>query len=131
MHIRPLLPLVLFALTGSFANVQPPANVPPLDSVITGHVFYDINNNGLWELSVPGEVAIEGWKIALYKKVGMSLVGTVLTNSAGLYTFIRPLDFTEYVVRELPPVITTLPPKSGFVPSQARSGTRRFRPRAP
>jgi hypothetical protein len=76
-------------------------------SVISGYAFYDFNNNGVWDLTVPEELPLPGWRIELYKDGVLS--GCEFTEPDGSYEFIRDLDGSTYTVLEIAP-----PP--GYVP---------------
>jgi hypothetical protein len=77
-------------------------------SIIQGFKFFDFNVNGVWDAGVPQEVPIAGWKVEIYKD-GV-LDGVAYTDDVGEYTFIRNLDGSAYLLREVAP-----PP--GFIPA--------------
>src|SRR5262249_38974400 len=82
--------------------------VPPPQSIIRGRKFYDINENGVFDPLVPGEVPIAGWKIQIYK--GAVLQSYTLTDDMGRYTFLRDMDGTIYTIKEVAP-------GAGFIPN--------------
>ena len=77
-------------------------------SIIRGYKFYDINENGVFNPAVPGEVPIPGWKIEIYK--GVVFDDVTFTDADGRYTFIRDQDQSTYTIKEIAP-----PP--GFIPA--------------
>jgi hypothetical protein len=71
-------------------------------SIIKGFVFYDRNENGVWDpLADPLEVPVPGWRIELLLEGRID--GVTYTDMNGKYVFIRDRDSTTYVVREQAP----------------------------
>lgn len=77
-------------------------------SILRGFKFYDFNENGVRNSTVPEEVPIAGWRIEIFK-AGL-LEDFTYTDDIGRYTFLRNLDGTVYEIREVAP-----PP--GFIPA--------------
>ncbi len=53
---------------------------------ITGHVFHDVNNNGVYD---PVDVPLPGVTVSLLDSNG-NVVATAVTNAAGQYVFLEP-----------------------------------------
>ncbi len=80
-------------------NVGPGTPIP--QSYLSGHKFFDENENGVWDLSNPLEVPIPGWRIELVRNGVLEDVR--FTDENGAYTFIRDRDESTYTLREVAP----------------------------
>jgi len=80
-------------------------------TTIRGTVYYDIDENGLYDPSVRGEVPLPGWKVQIDSG---GVVSTTFTDMDGKYSFLRDLDSTPHVLTSIaPPAVPGGPP--GFV----------------
>src|SRR6185369_15388716 len=80
------------------------AAIPP-QSNIRGAVFYDANNNGIFEPALAGETPIPGWKIEIDSN---GVLGVTFTDVDGTYQFLRDQDGTTHT-------LTSIAPPPGFV----------------
>jgi hypothetical protein len=80
-------------------NVGPGTPIP--QSYLSGHKFFDENENGAWDPSNPLEVPIAGWRIELVRNGVLEDVR--FTDENGAYTFIRDRDGSTYTLREIAP----------------------------
>ena len=69
-------------------------------TIICGKVFYDIDEDGVFNPAVTGEVPIEGWKVQLEAN---GIVSEVFTDAQGDYEFVRNRDSTRYLLRSAAP----------------------------
>jgi hypothetical protein len=74
----------------------------PEQALIRGRVFYDFDENGVWNPgSQPLEVPIGGWRVELVQND--VLQGFTFTDQDGWYAFIRDRDGSTMTVREKAP----------------------------
>ena len=84
------------------------SGVPPVTQTkISGHVFYDFNENGVYEPQVDGEVPLAGWKIQIESN---GVTTEIFTDADGRYEFLRDMDATHHL-------LTSIAPPPGFIPN--------------
>jgi hypothetical protein len=84
------------------ANFKVQCRQPQLQTVFSGHKFYDHNGDGVWNPQLdPLELPIGGWRVEIYKD-GL-LEDATFTDEDGKYMFIRDLDDSAYTFKEIAP----------------------------
>ena len=69
-------------------------------TIIGGTVFFDFDENGLYDPNVPGEVVIPGWKVEI---TSAGVTTTTFTDADGRYQFIRDRDGSLHDLASLAP----------------------------
>lgn len=69
---------------------------PVQEAVIQGTVFFDFNQNGVWDPGTPDEVPVPGWRVEI------DGVGVTFSDQDGHYEFIRDAN-TQHVLDSVAP----------------------------
>ena len=108
MSSMPLATIVLLAFASSPHSLARPNASAELGALakIQGTVYYDIDEDGVFNPSVAGEVPLVGWKVQIESSGGS--VATLFTDSEGKYELTTPPDPITFL-------ITSVAPPPGFV----------------
>lgn len=79
----------------------------PAQTTISGTLFYDFDEDGVFNPKVAGEVPLSGWKVVI---VSPELTMTTYTDADGHYEFLRKLNGQSHT-------LTSFAPQPGFIPA--------------
>ena len=91
-------------------NFKVKGGKPVEQTIIRGTIFYDIDEDGVYDPSVPGEVPLPGWKVEIDSG---GVIEATYVDMDGKYAFLRDMNTTHVISSIAPPAVLGGPP--GYV----------------